>query len=221
VTGGRKRVGAAVVRMLRDEGIAVLFTTREASQSDNSLSIDIASDHAAHQLRQIVDSRFAGRLDVLVHNASVYEPGDLSSLTAEQLRRMNRVNVEAPILITQALAENLRQAKGHVMTMCDILADRPMPSYLAYCASKAALVNATKSLARSLAPDVAVNGIAPGVVDWPDDMPAADREKYLAKVPLKRAGTPEDVAKLVRFLITDGRYITGQVIPLDGGRSIT
>jgi pteridine reductase len=105
--------------------------------------------------------------------------------------------------------------------MVDLLAERPWPKYLAYCASKAALWNLTLSLARELAPEVTVNGIAPGVVEWPDDYPQSEREKYLKRVPLQRPGTPRDVAETVLFLSTGGSYITGQIIRLDGGRSIT
>ena len=115
----------------------------------------------------------------------------------------------------------LRTAKGRVINMVDLLAERPWPQYMAYCASKAALANLTLSLARELAPEVTVNGIAPGVVEWPADYPEAEKEKYLKRVPLGRAGTPQDVANLVHFLATEGSYITGQIIRLDGGRSIT
>ena len=105
--------------------------------------------------------------------------------------------------------------------MCDLLAERPWPQYLIYCASKAALANLTMGLARELAPQVTVNGIAPGVVEWPADYPEEERQKYLKRVPLARPGTPQDVANLVHFLVTEGSYITGQIIRLDGGRSIT
>ena len=125
------------------------------------------------------------------------------------------------MLLCQSFAPLLRASRGHVVNMVDLLAERPWPQYVAYCASKAALWNLTLSLARDLAPDVTVNGIAPGVVEWPDDYPESEREKYLKRVPLSRAGTPTDVAETVHFLCTAGSYITGQVIRLDGGRSIT
>jgi pteridine reductase len=105
--------------------------------------------------------------------------------------------------------------------MVDLLAETPWPHYLTYCASKAALANLTLSLARELAPEVTVNGIAPGVVDWPDDMPQDQRDKYLQRVPLRKAGTPDDVAALVCYLSTTNSYMTGQVLHMDGGRSIT
>jgi len=131
------------------------------------------------------------------------------------------VHVESPLLLCQSLAPMLRASRGHVINMVDLLAERPWPQYLAYCASKAGLWNLTLGLARALAPEVTVNGIAPGVVAWPDDMPEEDRQRYLKRVPLAREGTPQDVANLVYFLVTEGSYITGQVIRLDGGRSVT
>jgi len=124
------------------------------------------------------------------------------------------------MLLCQAFAPLLRASGGHVVNMVDLLAERPWPQYLAYCASKAGLWTLTLGLARELAPEVTVNGIAPGVVEWPDDYPEEERQKYLKRVPLARAGTPQDVANLVEFLCTAGRYITGQTIRLDGGRSV-
>lgn len=228
VTGGARRVGRALVQMLADEGFTVVYTTRgraggAVSRRPNvrAVTLDFEDpEAAAGVLASLVRDQLGGRLDVLVHNASAYEPGELSALTLQQLRSMHRVHVEAPVLITQALAAPLRKSRGRVITMLDITTERPMPSYLAYCASKAALANATLSLARALAPEVTVNGIAPGVVEWPEDLPEAERRKYLSRVPLRRAGTPRDVAALVRFLVTEGAYVTGQVIRLDGGRSI-
>src|SRR6185436_12055153 len=108
-------------------------------------------------------------------------------------------------------APMLRKSRGHVVNMIDLLAERPWPEFVAYCASKAALSNLTLSLARELAPEVNVNGIAPGVVEWPDDFPAEQKAKYLKRVPLGRPGTPQDVANLVHFLCTGGSYITGQI----------
>jgi pteridine reductase len=131
------------------------------------------------------------------------------------------IHYESPLLLAQAFAPMLRASRGHILNMVDLLAERPWPQYMAYCASKAALLNLTLSLARELAPEVTVNGIAPGVVEWPPDFPEAEKQKYLKRVPLARAGTPQDVANLVHFLATGGSYITGQIIRLDGGRSIT
>ncbi|MFI5382411.1 MAG: SDR family oxidoreductase [Tepidisphaerales bacterium] len=136
------------------------------------------------------------------------------------LRRMMAIHVETPLLLCRALAPRLRQTRGHVINMLDILAERPWPKYSAYCASKAAMLNLTLSLARELAPEVTVNGIAPGVVQWPEGFAEDERRAYLARVPLGRAGDARDVANLVHFLVTDGAYITGQIIRVDGGRSL-
>ena len=136
------------------------------------------------------------------------------------LRRMMAIHVETPLLLCRALAAKLRERHGHIINMLDILAERPWPKYSGYCASKAAMQSLTLSLARELAPEVTVNGISPGVVQWPDDFPEEDRKTYLARVPLGRAGDAHDVANLVHFLVTQGTYITGQIIRVDGGRSL-
>jgi pteridine reductase len=153
-----------------------------------------------------------------VHSASMYLPATLETATLELSRKFWAIHVDAPMLLTQRFAPLLRSARGHVVTMVDALAEKPWPAYLPYGASKAGLANLTLGLARSLAPEVTVNGIAPGVIAWPPNYPLAEQEKYLTRVPLARAGTPEDAAKLVKFLCTDGSYITGQIIRLDGGR---
>jgi pteridine reductase len=134
---------------------------------------------------------------------------------------MMAIHFESPLLLAQAFGPMLRASGGHIVNMVDLLAERPWPQYLAYSASKAALANLTLGLARELAPEVRVNGIAPGVVAWPEDYPDAARAKYLKRVPLARAGTPQEVAELVHFLCTAGTYLTGQILRLDGGRSIT
>jgi pteridine reductase len=159
-------------------------------------------------------TRSFDHLDVLVNNASIYSPGDVD------LQKMFAIHVQSPLLLCRAFEPLLRKSRGHVINMLDLLAERPWPKFAAYCATKAALWNLTLSLARELAPQVTVNGIAPGVVDWPEDMAESKRRDYLKRVPLKRAGTPQDVANLVHFLATEGSYLTGQVIRLDGGRSL-
>jgi pteridine reductase len=137
------------------------------------------------------------------------------------MQKFAAIHVQSPLLLCQKFEPVLRASHGHVINMIDLLAERPWPQYAAYSASKAALANLTLSLARELAPQVTVNGIAPGVVEWPKNYPQEEREKYLKRVPLARPGTPQDVANLVHFLATAGTYITGQIIRLDGGRSIT
>jgi len=235
VTGGARRVGRAIVTQLANAGFDVLFTYLD-SESDaralenelrqiGALVVGIRADltdpaTSCAAICDRVESQL-GRVSVLVNNASLYEPADLASATLEQSRRMWAIHVESPMLLAQRLAPLLRAGRGHIVNMLDLLAERPWPAYLPYSASKAGLWNLTLSLARELAPEVTVNGIAPGVVEWPPELPQADRQNYLRRVPLRRAGTPEEVARLVQFICTAAPYLTGQIIRVDGGRSIT
>ena len=177
-------------------------------------------ESSVEQIASAMTAEF-GRLDVLVNSASLYQKASLAETKLETSRRLWAIHVESPMLLCQRFEAMLRTSRGSVVNMVDLLAERPWPQYLAYCASKAGLWNLTLGLARELAPEVTVNGIAPGVVEWPDDYPEAEKQKYLKRVPLGRPGTPQDVAETVHFLCTAGRYITGQIIRLDGGRSIT
>ena len=230
VTGGAKRVGRAIVEQLAADHYSVAFTylssepeAKELAQRINGLAIraDLTRpEEAGDAISRGFAARF-DRLDVLVNNASVYRRARLHETDVKLMREVAAVHVQSPLLLVQRFEPMLRASRGHVVNMVDLLAERPWPEYLIYCASKAALANLTLGLARELAPEVTVNGIAPGVVEWPEDYPPEEREKYVKRVPLRRAGTPEDVAKLVHFLVTDGTYITGQIIRLDGGRSIT
>lgn len=230
VTGGAKRVGRAIVERLAADHYSVAFTYRSSESEAKDLErqidglairADLAQpEAAAAQVHRAFTARF-DRLDLLVNNASVYKRARLRDTDMNLMREVAAVHVQSPLLLCQRFEAMLRASRGHVINMIDLLAERPWPEYLIYCASKAALANLTTGLARELAPEVTVNGIAPGVVEWPDDYPPEERERYLSRVPLRRAGTPEDVAKLVHFLVTDGAYITGQIIRLDGGRSIT
>ncbi|HRK32351.1 MAG TPA: SDR family oxidoreductase [Tepidisphaeraceae bacterium] len=229
VTGGSKRIGRAIVQELADSGFDVLYTTRDQRAADAPASgkgrivpitLDVtALPQSADALLETVQQSF-GRLDVLVHNASIYDDGRLSHTSLRLIRRVNRVHIEVPIVLTKAFAQLLRASKGHVINMIDAGIDRPMPAYLAYSASKAALANLTISMARELAPEVTVNGVAPGVLEWPPGFPEHDKDAYVARTPLARTGTPADAARLVRYLATEGSYITGQIIRVDGGRSI-
>ena len=235
ITGAAKRVGRAIALKLANEGFDIAFTYNGSESQAHDLeqqitqigrqSLAIQSDFT--NPRTASDHVFAtftaafNRLDVLINNASLYQPSSLHDATDEQIHNLFAIHFHTPFLLARRFENLLRQSRGHIVNMVDLLADRPWPQLLAYCASKGALATLTRGLARALAPDITVNGISPGVVEWPDDYPESEREKYLQRVPLARAGTPEDVANLVRFLVTDGSYITGQIIPLDGGRSIT
>ena len=234
VTGGAKRVGKAIVETLAAAGYDIAFTYQKSEADASKLltalkkcgrkAVAIHEDLTLPNAATNVIAEFSktfNRLDILVNNASLYAPSDLKSVREDLMARLWAIHVVTPMMLCKGFETMLRKSRGRVINMVDLLAERPWPPYLGYCASKAGLWNLTLGLARELAPEVTVNGIAPGVVEWPEDYPKADREKYLLRVPLARAGTPQDVAELVYFLCTGGDYITGQIIRLDGGRSVT
>jgi pteridine reductase len=235
ITGAAKRVGRTIALTLAKSGFDIAFTYLSSQSEADSLVTEITSlnrraisiradlthpESAVADIHAAVTSQFS-RLDVLVNNASLYLPADLAATTPALLHKLTAIHVESPLLLCQKFEPLLRAARGHVVNMVDLLAERPWPQYLPYCASKAALANLTLGLARALAPDVTVNGIAPGVVEWPHDYPLSEREKYHTRVPLARAGTPEDVAAALLYFVTAGAYVTGQILRLDGGRSLT
>jgi pteridine reductase len=232
VTGGAQRVGRAMVESLIERGFRVLFTYHRNASAAKELAAGVADDRAIalpldlsqtnlalDAIQSQIAARGQGGLSLLVNNASYYAT-DEQARAGNTLFDFMRVNCHSPQRLTEALSEPLQRAGGSVVNMLDILAQRPMTAYSRYCASKAAFWNVTLAHAKQFAPRVRVNGIAPGVVDWPPDMPETERAKYLSRVPLGRAGTPADVAELVCFLALRGTYITGQVIALDGGRSL-
>ena len=233
VTGGARRVGRAIVERLAAAGFEVAFTwhssQREAEELLETLKrfgrramairADLTNPDAAVHVAAEFRASF-NRLDLLVNNAAIYEPSALTDVEATQMSRLWTIHVLSPMLLCRELAGLLRSTGGHVVNMVDLMVEKPWPRYLGYCVSKAGLWNLTLGLARELAPEVTVNGIAPGVVEWSESESSEVKERYLRRVPLGRAGTPGDVAELVHFLCTEGRYITGQVIRLDGGRSV-
>ncbi len=202
ITGGARRVGRAIAKRLGQAGFDVLITYHTSGTDAGTLAAELQASgvkcdalqvdlESADAVVRIVEwaKATSPRLDVLVNNASVYLP-DSAADRAVLHRRLHRVNVEVPLALAHDLSSRLRGVRGQVINMLDLLATRPMPSYSIYSASKAALLNATRSLARELAPEATVNGISPGVVDWPDDMPLEEREKYLLKVPSAAPARP-------------------------------
>jgi len=233
VTGGARRVGRATCLALAEAGCDCLLTYRRSVDEAASLvdriesmgrrawavEHDLEADDAAEALEAAVRER-TSRLDVLVHNASIFERTGWGRVTGASWRRHMRINAESPVLATQSLSDMLRaDGGGRVIHFVDIhVMGRPRRGYAAYNASKAALLEMTRTLALELAPEVTVNAIAPGVVAWAEGMSASEREAYLEATPLERAGTPGDAAKAVVFLARGADYVTGQVIRIDGGR---
>jgi pteridine reductase len=174
---------------------------------------------AAAKVADAVTKRF-DRLDLLLHNASVYTPDSLDDASADGLGHNFAVHALTPMLLTKRLRPLLEAAGGTVLAMTDTDLDRTRPGYLSYQISKAALATLVRNLARELAPIVTANLIAPGAILWPADATDEEKRTYLTRVPLDRPAEREDVPNLVEFLCTRGKYITGETIRVDGGRSL-
>lgn len=237
VTGGAKRVGAAIVRHLHAAGANVaihchaslydaLALRAELNEKRPDSAITVQADLLdIAALQRVVDESVKqfGQLDALVNNASTFYPTPLDKLNEQQWDDLLGTNLRAPLFLAQAAAPELRRRHGCIVNIVDIHADFPMPGHLLYNVAKTGLSGLTRALAQELAPQIRVNGIAPGVNVWPESEEWKDEEqrrKLVAHTLLKREGTPEDIARTVRFLIADAPYITGQVIAVDGGRSI-
>lgn len=234
VTGAAKRVGRAiatelarcgcnvVVHHLRsgDEAIELAEQIRRLSRGCETVQADLADPDAWQGIINVAVNAF-GRIDVLINNASNFDEMRLPEFTVESWDRILRVNLTSVAGLCHHAAPHLQQANpGKIVNLTDISADRPWSSHLAYCVSKAGVVNLTRSLAKALAPNVQVNAVSPGIAQFPESYDDDLKKTLIDKVPLKRPGTPDDIANCVRYLCADGDYITGQIINVDGGRSV-
>lgn len=236
VTGAARRVGAVIARTLHAAGYDLALHYRHSAADANALASELERQRPCSTLLLQADlaeltalpilveqllARY-GRLDALVNNASAFYPTPLGSATPAQWNELFASNAQAPFFLSQAAAPALRAARGGIVNMIDIYAERPLADHPLYCMAKAALAAMTRSLALDLAPDVRVNGVAPGAVLWPGDGKACDDQNaMLARTPLQRAGTPEDVAGTVLWLLRDTPFVTGQIIRVDGGRTLS
>ena len=234
VTGGARRIGAAICRELHASGLHVIVHYNESSDEAVSLVSKMnnikpgsawmiqADLSRTDCLQTLIDEACAlnGRLDVLVNNASRFYPTPLSGINNEQWHDIMTVNLQAPLLLSRLAADQLGRHAGSIINLTDIYADRPLKNYLLYSVSKAGLVMLTQSLARELAPDVRVNAVSPGAIVWPEGMTPDQQHEVLKRVPLGREGEVTDVARAVRYLVFDADYTTGQVLTMDGGRSL-
>lgn len=235
VTGGAKRLGAAMARRFHVAGASVVVHYHRSRPAADELVAELNGARAGSALAACADLQDVarlpalvdaaldryGRLDVLVNNASTFYPTPLGTITPAQFDDLLGTNLRAPLFLSQAATPALRVTQGLILNMVDIHGRRPLKAHPVYSAAKAALVMLTRSLARELGPDIRVNGIAPGPVLWPErDLDATLKEEIIAKTALKRSGSPEDIARTALYLAADAPYVTGQVIAVDGGRSL-
>jgi pteridine reductase len=235
VTGGARRLGAAIARRLHAAGAAVLIHYRDSEADANALVAELNAIRAksatkvkAELLAPIAPRALVGaaldsfgRLDVLVNNASTFFPVPVGEIEASHWEELVGSNLRAPLFISQEAAPELAKQAGCIVNIVDIHAERPLKGYPVYSIAKAGLAALTRSLALELAPRVRVNGVAPGAIAWPDDgqFDPTERTRVVATTPLARVGSPADIAQAVHFLAC-ATYVTGQIIAVDGGRSI-
>lgn len=237
ITGGARRVGAAICRNLHAHGASIMVHYRTSAKEARALQAELnlkRADSVALIQADLLNltmlpnlvgdtvKRF-GRLDVVINNASSFFPTAVGEINDKAWDDLIGTNLKAPLFLSQAAVAQLKKNHGCIVNIVDIHAERPMKNYVVYSTAKAGLVNLTRSLARELAPEVRVNALAPGAIIWPEDEAWSDelsRQRIINSTLLKRVGDPEDIAKAVYFLIADAPYITGQIIAVDGGRSI-
>lgn len=235
ITGGARRIGACLARALHARGMAVAIhyhCSLDAAhalqdelnaQRENSCMLIQCELTEYSKLKPLVDecARRMGRLDVLINNASAFFPTPVGNADEPHWNTLLETNLKAPFFLMQAAAPHLKKHLGCIINLIDIYAERPLPDHAIYCASKAGLVSLTRSFAQSLAPEIRVNGIAPGAILWPENQHDEVAQKRLvSRIPLRRSGEPQDIADAALYLINDAAYTSGQILAVDGGRTV-
>ena len=237
ITGGARRVGASICRRLHAGGVNLMVHYRTSADEARALQEElnavradsvalVQADllHMAALPEMVAETvRRFGRLDILINNASSFFPTPIGEITEREWDDLVGTNLKTPLFLSQAAAPQLRRNHGCIVNIVDIHADRPMRSHVVYSAAKGGLLALTRSLASELGPEVRVNGVSPGIIMWPEDERWSDelaRQRLIQTTLLKRVGDPDDIARTVQFLVFDAPYITGQIIPVDGGRSL-
>jgi pteridine reductase len=236
ITGGARRVGAAICRRLHVAGANLMVHFRSSAGEARLLQAELNHIRAGSvaliqadlldiaKLPSLVQETLAtfGRLDGLVNNASSFFPTPVGEITVEHWNDLVGTNLRSPLFLAQAAAPALRKTQGAIVNITDIHAERPLRSYVVYSVAKAGLSGLTRALARELAPEIRVNAVAPGPVLWPEDdaFDELSRQRIISHTPLKREGTPEDIAKAVHYLLAEATYVTGETHNVDGGRHV-
>lgn len=236
ITGAARRVGRVIARTLHDAGYDLALHYRNSKAEAEQLAAALEARRAGSVLLLACDlaqaaelnklvlrtvQRF-GRLDGLINNASSFYPTPIGDASEAQWDELFASNAKAPFFLAQAAAPHLRAARGAIVNLVDIYAERPLPRHTIYCMAKAANAMLVMSLAKELGPEVRVNGVAPGAVLWPEaGKSTAEQQELVGKSALRRAGAPEDVAGAVLYLLRDATFVTGQILKVDGGRMLT
>ena len=237
VTGAAKRVGAGITRALHAAGANVIVHCNRSRKDADALVLELNTRRAGtasilqgdllacNALKGLIDQAASayGRLDGLVNNASAFYPTPIGTIVEDHWNELIDANLKAPLFLSQAAVPYLRKARGSIVNIIDIHAERPLKDYVVYSATKAGLAGLTRSLALELGPDIRVNGVSPGAIVWPDggnDYPDAERQRIVSQTPLQRVGLPADIAGAVKYLMLDAPYVSGQIIAVDGGRSV-
>jgi pteridine reductase len=235
ITGAARRIGAETARMLHANGMNIILHCRSSLIDAEQLAADLnqsransakviqADLHDMSALGQLAEEALQhwGRLDLLVNNASSFYETPFSEVTEAQWDELLGSNLKAPFFLSKAVASALKEAQGSIINIVDIHAERPLANFSTYSIAKAGLVAMTRSLALELGPDIRVNGIAPGAILWPEQgLTEGEKTEMLSRIPLARKGAEKDIAETVCFLALGAGYISGQIIAVDGGRSI-
>ena len=237
VTGAARRIGAAIARTLHAAGANVVLHCHRSRAEAEALRDELnanrgASCHVVQAdllnlagLRDLVDEAADafGRFDAVVNNASSFYPTPFGSIGEDEWTDLLGSNLRAPLFLSQAAAPLLRETRGAIVNLVDIHAERPLKDFLVYSVAKAGLAGLTRALALELGPEVRVNGVAPGAILWPDGdehFAPSEKGRITEQTPLKRIGSPDDVAGAVKYLLFDAPFVTGQILAVDGGRGI-
>lgn len=237
VTGSARRIGAVTVRALHQQGATVIVHYRNSAGDAKTLCDELngmREDSCLIQQAELADVdslqtminniiNETGRLDILINNASSFYSTAVGEIKESDWDNLMSSNLKAPLFLSQAAAPHLKKTQGCIVNMVDIYSERPLKEHPVYCVAKAGVAMLTKSLAKELGPEVRVNGVSPGAILWPEDDEdspemKAQHQSILDKTSLKRSGLPEDIANAILFLVTQADYITGHIIPVDGGR---
>jgi pteridine reductase len=235
ITGAARRIGSAIVREMHSTGWNILVHYHYSGDEAKAVACQLnakrpdsvrllAADLAdIGRLPLLIEGSLAawGRLDALINNASAFYPTPVGTVTEAQWEALLGSNLKAPFFLAQAASESLRRQQGAIVNLVDVYAERPLKNHPVYSIAKAGLAALTRSLAVELAPEIRVNGVSPGAILWPaEGQDVAVQQDLLMRVPLGRTGAPGDIARAVRFFLEDAPYVTGQILAVDGGRSL-